>query len=53
MEPTIHIITVYLFEGLEYGLHFFVGEMVDSCKAYLPDEGEKERHIFDGKSVIC
>ena len=41
MEPTLHVIIVYLFEGLEYGLQFYFGEIVDSCKAYLPDDGEK------------
>ena len=41
MESTVYIITEYLFEGLEYGLHFFVGKMFDICKAYLTAEGEK------------
>ena len=52
MEPTINVIAVYIFEGLEDCLHFSVGEMVDNCKEYLPSEAEKERdtvnkdHIF-------
>ena len=46
VESTLYLIAVYLFEGLEYGIHFSVGEMVDSCKAYTPDEGEKERDTF-------
>ena len=41
MEPTLHIIAVYLFEVLEYGIKFSVGEMVDICKSYLPAEGDK------------
>ena len=40
VEPMLRVITVYLFEGLEYVIHFYVGEMVDICKAYLPTEGD-------------
>ena len=36
VEPTLHVIDVYIFEDLKYGLHFSVGDMVDSCKAYIP-----------------
>ena len=35
VEPTFYLITVYIFEGLEYGLHFSVGDMVDRCKSYF------------------
>ena len=42
VELTLHVIAVYLFKGLEYGIQFYVGEMVDRCKSYLPAEGEKE-----------
>ena len=42
LETTLHVIAVYIFECLEYGLHLSVGEMVDICKAYRPDEAEKE-----------
>ena len=52
MEPTLHVISVYLFEGLEYGLHFSIGDMVYSFKAYLPSEGEKERDTVN-KENIC
>ena len=38
---TLHVITVYLFEGLKYGLQFSFGQMIDICKAYLPAEGDK------------
>ena len=41
VEPTIHVIAVYIFKGLKYGLHLSVGDTVDSCKAYLPAEGDK------------
>ena len=41
VEPTLHVITVYLFEGLYYLLHFSVVDMVYSCKACIPAEGEK------------
>ena len=47
MGPTIHVITVYLFEGLEYGLHFYVGNMVGSCKSSLPAEVEKESYTLN------
>ena len=47
VEPTIHVIALYLFEGLEYGLQCFVGDMIDSCKAYLPVEDEKERNTVN------
>ena len=43
MEYMLNVIAVYIFEGLEYGLHFSVDEMVEICKAYLPADGEKER----------
>ena len=52
METTLYIIAVYLFEGLEYILHFYVGEMVDICKSYLPAWGEKERDTVN-KEHIC
>ena len=35
VEPTLHVITVYLFECLEYVLQFSVCKMVDSCESYL------------------
>ena len=41
MELTIHVIAVYLFGGIECGLHFSIVKMVDRCKAYLPDEDDK------------
>ena len=37
VEPIFHVVAVYLFEGLEYGIHVSVGDMVDICKAYLPN----------------
>ena len=37
VEPKLQVIAVYIFESLEYGLHFSVGKMVDSCKVYIPD----------------
>ena len=42
VEPTLHVITAYLFEGLEYGIRFSIGEMVDRFKAYTPDWFDKE-----------
>ena len=35
MEPTLHVITVYLFEEIEYGLQFSFREMVNSYKSHL------------------
>ena len=42
MEPTLYVIAVYIFEGLEYGLQFSVGDMVNSCKAYNPGSVRKK-----------
>ena len=42
--PTLHVIAVYLFEGFEYGLHFYVGDMVDRFKAYIPAEGDRKSY---------
>ena len=38
-----HVIIVYLFEGLEYIIHFYVGNKVVRFKVFIPDYGEKER----------
>ena len=51
MEPTLHVISVYLFEGLEHGLHFYVGEMIDICKAYITYEGEKEKDTVNKEHI--
>ena len=50
-EPTINVIDVYLFEDPEYGLQFSVDHMVDRCKSYLPDEGEKKRDAVNRKNI--
>ena len=42
MEPKFYVINAYLFEGLEYSLHFYVDKMVEICKKYFPSEGEKK-----------
>ena len=42
VEPTLYVIAVYIFEGLEYGLQFSVGDMVNSCKAYNPGSVRKK-----------
>ena len=47
MEPTLHVTAVNIFEGLEYGLQFYVGEMVDRCKSYLTAEVDKERDTIN------
>ena len=51
VEPTLHVISVYLFEGLEHGLHFYVGEMIDICKAYITYEGEKEKDTVNKEHI--
>ena len=53
MEPTLHVIAVYLFEGLEYGIYFYVGKMADICKAYIPDEGENKRDTVKKEQISC
>ena len=46
VEPTLHVVTVYIFEGLEYGLQFSVENMVDICKSYITNEVDKENDTF-------
>ena len=47
----LHEIALYLFEGLEYGIHFYVEDMVDSFKAYIPAEGDKERDTINKEQI--
>jgi hypothetical protein len=53
MKPPIEIELVYLFEGLEYGRHFSVRQMVHCCKADFSAEGEEERYLVDEKDIFC
>ena len=43
MEPTLRVLAVCVFQGLECGLQFSVGDMFDRFKAYIPAKVEKEK----------
>ena len=53
MKTTLRVITVYLLEGLEYGIQFSVGEMVERCKAYITAYGEKESGTVNKEHIFC
>ena len=40
--------------GIEYGIHIYIEDNVDICKAYLPNEGDKEMDTVNKKKMsLC